>query len=336
MGITTRRPPDHSVVQRVSPYGPTEPKRKILLRFEQIHPYLRIAHLCDSVLTISDRILYDHELVLVLRGETSLTMGGRTRLAQPGALLFIPPFTPHAFQASERGAHIAIHFDFHDAVPPPPDGGDGREPYEVVWPGGARPAEYRALAPGHWIEQSLREIVDAHADHSDPLSGVEASCRLTRVLAQILRWGSAGESSGDTVDIAVRVNHARIARVLAYISENLMTSLTLEKLARVADVSRSRFVTLFREFTGSTPQRYIQQRRIAEARRLLADPSLQIKQIAAMTGFEDRFYFSKVFRRMDGLTPTQFRAAVLFGRGGAYEDAPISEHPPFLEEDSAS
>ncbi|MEO7717710.1 MAG: AraC family transcriptional regulator [Capsulimonas sp.] len=319
--MTAARTSDYSLIQRASPFGPTEPKQKILLRFEQIHPIVRIAHLHDTTLTIPERIIYDHELVLVARGAMSLTMNGQARLAEPGTLLLIPPFTPHSFHTPTgiTNAHFAVHFDFSPDARPSVDRPDGREPYEIVWPGGAQPPTFTALAPGHWVEQTLREIVDRHADEDDPLSAIETSCRLARVLTQLLRWGARAEA-GDALGVAGRVNHERVARVLAHIAANLGDPLTLEELARVADVSRSRLVTLFREATGESPQQYIQGKRIAEARRLLADPSLQIKQIAAMTGFEDRFYFSKVFRRVDGLTPTQFRAAVLFGRSHSPED----------------
>jgi AraC-like DNA-binding protein len=279
-----------------------------MLRFEQIHPVIRIAHFQNSVLMIPDRITYDHELMLMLGGTASFTIDGQTLPAQAGSLLFIPPFTPHSFSSLEPSSHIAVHFDFCLYGPDTAEEADGREPYAIVWPGGLTPSTLTSLAPGHWIEQTLREVVERHADVDDPLGVIDASCRLTRVLTQLLRWG-ASRATGD--GLVSRVNQERIARVVAHITANLASTLTVEELAAVADVGRSRFVTLFREATGDSPQQYIQQRRIAEARRLLANPALQIKQIAAMTGFEDRFYFSKVFRRVDGLTPTQYRAAVL-------------------------
>jgi AraC-like DNA-binding protein len=318
MTSTKTRPLDHTAVQRGAPYGPTEPKRKIRLHFEQIHPVLRIVHIYKSILTVPERIIYDHELLLMQKGASTFTIGGRTRSIEPGTLLFIPPFTPHSFQTPDRtrSEHIAVHFDYCAFELRQDVEAVGREPYEIIWPGGRTPPALTTLAPGHWIEQTLREIVDLHASEGDPLSAIEASCRFTRILAQLLRWG-AGADAGAVIS---RVNHDRIARVLEYIGANLASTLSVDELANIADVGRSRFVTLFREATGDSPQHYIQQRRVAEARRLLADPSLQIKQIAAMTGFEDRFYFTKVFRRVDGLTPTQFRAAALLGRGGVTEE----------------
>jgi AraC-like DNA-binding protein len=305
-------------------YGMTEPKRRILLRFDQVHPVIRIAHFQNVTWTIPNRIIYDFEIILVTRGAVLFNMEGQTRRAEAGTLIFIPPFTPHVLQTPNAApyAHFAVHFDFCPDIPPASEQAEGREPYEIAWPGGMQAPPLTTLAPGHWIEQALREIAEWRANEGDPLSGLEASCRLARVLAQLLRWG-AGAETRKTPGAGARISHERMARVLAHIAENLGDPLTLKDLARVANVGRSRFMTLFREATGGSPHQYIQGKRIAEARRLLADPSLQIKQIAAMTGFEDRFYFSKVFRRVDGLTPTQFRAAVLFGRSHSPEDESV-------------
>jgi len=319
--MTVPRTLDHSAVQRASPFGPIEPKRKLFLRFEQIHPVVRIAHIQEGVLKIAERILYDHELVLILQGASVFTSAEQDFMTEAGTLLLIPPFTPHSFHTPTgvRCAHIAIHFDFSPESPPPLDNPAGREPYEIAWPGGVRLPSSHTIAPGHWIEQALREVVDWQANETDPLAAIEASCRVTRVAAQMLRWGARSEENG-AAGSSARINHERMARVLAHIAANLAGTLALEELAHVADVSRSRFVTLFRDATGGSPQQYIQGKRIAEARRLLADPGLQIKQIAAMTGFEDRYYFSKVFRRVDGLTPTQFRTAVLYGHSAEPEE----------------
>ena len=309
----------NSASERTAAYGMTETKRRILLRFDQIHPVIRIAHFQDVTWTIPNRIIYDFEIILVMSGAVLFTLGGQTRRAEAGTLIFIPPFTPHALQTPDAApyAHFAVHFDFRPDTPPTAEQPEGREPYEIVWPGGTQAPPFTTLAPGHWISQALGEITEWRANEGDPLSGLESSCRLARVLAQLLRWGPRAETRETP---GARINHERMARVLAHIAVNLAAPLTVKDLARVANVGRSRFMTLFREATGGSPHQYIQGKRIAEARRLLADPSLRIKQIAAMTGFDDRFYFSKVFRRVDGLTPTQFRAAVLFDHSAAPDD----------------
>jgi AraC-like DNA-binding protein len=58
---------------------------------------------------------------------------------------------------------------------------------------------------------------------------------------------------------------------------------------------------------GVPPARYLRQLRISEARRLVAESMLSIREIAAACGFEDEFYFSRRFRRETGLAPRDYR-----------------------------
>ena len=85
-------------------------------------------------------------------------------------------------------------------------------------------------------------------------------------------------------------------------------------LARAAGLSPSHFTRLFRLWTGLPPGEYLLRKRVEQACKLLGDPTLSIKEVAARSGFDDPYYFSKVFRRVDGLTPTLFREALLAGR----------------------
>jgi AraC family transcriptional regulator of arabinose operon len=59
----------------------------------------------------------------------------------------------------------------------------------------------------------------------------------------------------------------------------------------------------------------LRRARVEEARRLLAAGDLSIKQVAIACGFASPYHFSKVFRRIDGLPPSQYQASVLKGQG---------------------
>jgi transcriptional regulator GlxA family with amidase domain len=59
---------------------------------------------------------------------------------------------------------------------------------------------------------------------------------------------------------------------------------------------------------------YLQRVRVQHARELLKDIDLSIKEVAARTGFSDPYHFSRVFRRIDGLSPAYYREIVLSGK----------------------
>lgn len=73
------------------------------------------------------------------------------------------------------------------------------------------------------------------------------------------------------------------------------------------NISVSRFNHLFKECIGLSPYAYYLNLRIKNAAGLLETTNYKIKEIAAMCGFEDPLYFAQVFRRIKGITPTQYR-----------------------------
>jgi AraC-like DNA-binding protein len=289
-------------------------RRSLFLRFQQIAPVIRIAHFQEGPrLLIPERILFDHELVLILEGQVTLTFGSDRLELRSGDLLFLPPFTPHAFDSSPgvRVSHLAVHFDFSPNTPKYLSDAEHIAPYKIRWPGGFSPPLHRVSQAGIDVRDALVHVIERHAVASrDPLASLEASARLTSVLAGILRSAGMPSPGLAAVDPSHRL---RMDVVVAYIAEHLAEPITLDGLAEVAQLSRSRFTSIFRAMTGESPLHYVQIQRIAEARRLLADPELSIKQIAARCGFGDPFHFSKTFRALDGLTPSQFRAAALAG-----------------------
>lgn len=78
-------------------------------------------------------------------------------------------------------------------------------------------------------------------------------------------------------------------------------------LATISGVSYSRLRDLFKTSRAETLHDFLQRTRLDEARRLLGDPALTIKEIAARLHFSSEFYFSHFFRKASGMSPTQFR-----------------------------
>lgn len=298
-------------VQRPPPFGPLGPKRVVPLAAGDIQPVVRIAHRVLHPINIPERILFDHELVLILAGAGELRLGGERCLYRPHDLMFIPPFLPHSFTAEVGcldGDHVAVHFDFC-AYSTGPDAPDARVPYEVRIAPGLSIPRCRFVLPGGPLETALLALVSEQAA-SDPLACLRVSREMLTVLAAVLRAPSGSEPSGPGMALDAK-NRARTQRVIAFIHSHLHAPLDAGHLASVADMSVSRMNTVFRQATGYSPLEYVRQVRVAEARRLLADPELAVKEIAARIGFEDGFHFSRVFRRTDGLSPTEYRAALL-------------------------
>lgn len=101
-----------------------------------------------------------------------------------------------------------------------------------------------------------------------------------------------------------------IVQACAIIHEGLSDDLSLEDIARRVSISPFYFSKLFKEETGENFIDYVTMARVRRAKELLADPALSIKEISGSTGYSDPNYFSKLFKRIVGLTPTEYRESV--------------------------
>ncbi len=300
-----------ALVQRMGPFRRMSRFETYVMRPEQIHPLIRIAHRQNG-LTISDRIILDHELVLIVKGRGQWQINGEQYAFVTNDLLLVPPFTPHSFQADETHdcEHVAIHFDLAEENPSSESMLADRVPYRVRFTHSLRIALQRSLFSGHrWT----RDVVRVVADHNSGkvVDSARASVRLAGLLLEMLtekdeeRPGSAGVSWR---------NQIRVETVVAHMRANLAEEMDHRVFERVSELSTSRLQALFREVTGYPPLDFLRRLRVDEARRLLADQRLSVKEIAALTGFRDTSHLSKVFRRVDGLSPAHYRDALLAGQ----------------------
>jgi AraC family transcriptional regulator len=103
---------------------------------------------------------------------------------------------------------------------------------------------------------------------------------------------------------------ARLNRVIEYIEENLDQKVALTTLAETAGMSAHYFAELFKQSVHVSPHQYLLRRRVERARKLLNHPEVTVLEAAVRCGFSDPSHFTKIFRRIVGLTPTGYRAAL--------------------------
>lgn len=100
----------------------------------------------------------------------------------------------------------------------------------------------------------------------------------------------------------------KISPALNHIINNYAKhSLSIHEYAQMCFMSDSRFSHLFREVTGTTPHKYILQKRIDNAKALLSGSDIKISEVAAYVGFSDPYHFSRVFSKDVGMSPSQYR-----------------------------
>lgn len=94
---------------------------------------------------------------------------------------------------------------------------------------------------------------------------------------------------------------------ITLMQQRINGALTLGELARAAKLSVSHYSALFRAQTGHSPIEYFNQLKVQKACQYLLFSTLTVKEMAAALGIDDQYYFSRMFSRLMGVSPTQYR-----------------------------
>lgn len=137
------------------------------------------------------------------------------------------------------------------------------------------------------------------------LSGYEGVCRhlLEVVLVRLERQ--------DLLSLSDEPDGSRPSRECAlvrrYIDNHFKENLRLDQLARLAHVNKYHLAHAFRREFGTSPISYLISQRVAESRFLLRETDHTLSLIAQMLGFSSPSYFSQCFRRVEGVSPMEYR-----------------------------
>ncbi len=98
-----------------------------------------------------------------------------------------------------------------------------------------------------------------------------------------------------------------VQKVIVMIESNLASDLTLSELANTLNINASYLSTVFKKETGKTITGYVNEKRIELAQELLKTTNLQVQTIAQYCGIVDVHYFTRLFKKLTGVSPKQFR-----------------------------
>jgi AraC-like DNA-binding protein len=123
-------------------------------------------------------------------------------------------------------------------------------------------------------------------------------------------------------DAASRASCERAELTISYMKAHLNQPLQVPKLAAMVNVSPSHFFALFKRHTGFSPIDFFIRLRMSRARELLDHTAASVKEVAAALGYDDPFYFSRVFKAVYHQAPTLYRQRSRDERGVATNAPP--------------
>jgi AraC-like DNA-binding protein len=103
------------------------------------------------------------------------------------------------------------------------------------------------------------------------------------------------------------INENRIDKVLTYIHSNPYKQYTIAELTNLAGIKKSLFIKIFKEITDYTPIEYTTKLKLDHSKNFLVNSPMSISDIAFQCGFNDPFYFSRLFKNNFGISPKGFK-----------------------------
>jgi AraC family transcriptional regulator of arabinose operon len=244
-----------------------------------------------------NRIYHPHGLTrwvcnITVAGQGRVNPGEEQFIVRPGDLLLFAPGTPwDCAPLEEPGEWTRFWVSFN----PRPSWHD-----LLHWPkatGGVRRLGTPVGKTRDRILSTFGELVDLYRS---PLPRRHAM--VMNLLESILLWCDTLNPSSAHLQIDRRVRKA-----MSFVCTSFAQTINLDHLARHCGLSSSRLSYLFREQVGMPPRAYVETQRLSHARELLLMTEIPIAAVAAKAGFKDPLYFTRIFKRHMGESPSRWR-----------------------------
>ncbi|MBB6672487.1 AraC family transcriptional regulator [Cohnella nanjingensis] len=239
---------------------------------------------------LGTRTIPDYELVYFPEGTGTLyeIEGKSIRLDKP-CVVFTRPDVPHRyrFDPQKNVRHLFAHFDYGPLRLQDPRFASLRSGCDVL-------PVANSLLPGI-VAQMLRV-----ANRQSPHWKRRMAVLLAAALEELCAWA---ESSPASPAASLPLP---IANAIAYMENRLAEPLTIEAIARQSGWSHEHFTRVFVSAVGTSPKRALLERRLMRAERLMMGGQMTVKQIAYEVGFRDEHHFSKMYKRIRGLSASDY------------------------------
>ena len=166
------------------------------------------------------------------------------------------------------------------------------------------------------VEEAMRLAAEFQANR--PASGYQASRPAAGHQAsqpagpgQKNELPETGLPVGDDMEDGGQVRLSKVTEIIShYIETNYMYDISMQDLARHMNYSEAYFCKLFKQCFNKNFTSYLTEYRVVEAKRMLAMPTVNVKDIGRAVGYSDSNYFAKVFKRITGQSPTEYRLCI--------------------------
>lgn len=251
------------------------------------------------------------EITYIEKGMLEWAVEGVPEKVGPGSVFFTLPWQVHGSLHPTEPDNLVWHVLFHLEKDHPSQ----HKQFQFPRCFGFTPAEMRTLSTAftsgtrhcfratstmrRLIPELVHELQSSHA-----LRKAHSISLLRTVLIELKRT-----ITGETVDNEIHGwSENKVQELIAELSSNSNQPWTLKQMVARCGIGRTRLNTVFQKLTGGTPVEYLTRLRIEQAKMLLRETNIKVTGIAFECGFGTSQYFANIFKRVTGMTPTEYRA----------------------------
>lgn len=240
------------------------------------------------------------EMYYLMSGACNILIKDSTYSISPGTVVFIPADTLHKTTYTNSSSHERIYIEFSDNYI-----SDMYDEYGKTWLDLnlfntfmliplEQQAEFNAILS--------RIMKEQHSD--DPFSKCMKKMYFQQLIISLLRYNCVGNFTGTPNN---KIADLSIDDAMKYINNNYQHPITLTSLAKLLNLNSSYLSLKFKSVNGIGFKEYLNNVRIGHAEKLLLETKKSITTIALECGFESSNYFGDIFKKRNGISPSEFR-----------------------------
>jgi AraC-like DNA-binding protein len=239
---------------------------------------------------VEGRTLPEFQFVYISDGEGVFRAEGRTYTVKAGSMLLALPGMKHSYNPLyETGWHeywVGFTGDFFSGMV-----NEGILSKDRI---------FFELGQRDYVLSIFTQIFD-EVRSQEPLYQVKACSRVFLLLAELLTCERRKDHPNYSWQQQI------VEKVKFYMEENIYKQINITDIAQETGLNPARLNDVFKTYTSMTPYQYYIQIKINKACRLLEQTDISIKEAAYTLGFEDQYYFSRLFKQKTGIPPSRWK-----------------------------
>ena len=251
---------------------------------------------CDGTYRMKRQESAETVLEYIVEGRGYLNVDGENYAATKGDVYILRKKTTHTYWSDAKSPWVKIFFNSRGSL-----ADKLLEEYKLGTKG-------KVVLNGEGLEDDFREMLARVSDNTitqaERFDGAAVDfLKIIIKLANLERM--RGNLKGDLMSVEDEMN-----KLIEYITMNPKRIVSNQELGDVVYHSKDYVIKRFFANFGVTPYEYQIQQKIFSAKNLLGHTKMSVKEIAASLGYDDQHYFSYMFKKRCGLSPTQYRKQV--------------------------